>query len=108
MLLFLFFGFSKALDPNKKSNGFARSTTILIHVIESHDPFNEFPTFVVEAMPFICEPIRDIFKEFGVSAFRYVPAGSVYYFECKDKTNINQLTDKDRQIGFGQVILKEW
>ena len=29
-------------------------------------------------------------------AFRYVPAGSVYYFECKDKTNINQLTDKDR------------
>ncbi len=43
-------------------------------------------------------------------AFRYVPAGSVYYFECKDETKISQLTDADKfkQIGFGQVILKEW
>jgi CRISPR-associated protein Cmr3 len=43
-------------------------------------------------------------------AFRYVPAGSVYYFECENEINISQLTDLDslKQIGFGQVILKEW
>ena len=43
-------------------------------------------------------------------SFRYVPAGSVYYFECENEINISQLTDLDSliQIGFGQVILKEW
>lgn len=43
-------------------------------------------------------------------ALRYVPAGSVYYFECDNEASISQLTDSDslKQIGFGQVILKEW
>ncbi len=43
-------------------------------------------------------------------AFRYVPAGSVYYFECDQEASITQLTDSDKfkQIGYGQVILKEW
>lgn len=46
-------------------------------------------------------------------ARRYIPAGSVYYFECKEIKNfdgVSQLTDSEklRQIGFGQIIIKEW
>lgn len=43
-------------------------------------------------------------------ALRYVPAGSVYYFECSEEVKITQLTDSDKlkQIGYGQAIMKEW
>lgn len=47
-------------------------------------------------------------------ARRYVPAGSVYYFEClghsRFKPNLiqNAVTDFGAQIGFGQIIVKEW
>lgn len=49
-------------------------------------------------------------------ALRYVPAGSVYYFETKGLTHLNSqltqnaITDFGAQIGFGQIIIpaKEW
>ncbi|MDH7482694.1 MAG: type III-B CRISPR module-associated protein Cmr3 [Armatimonadota bacterium] len=47
-------------------------------------------------------------------ARRYVPAGSVYYFESKGearlKTDLIQgaITDFGAEIGFGQIIVKEW
>jgi CRISPR-associated protein Cmr3 len=49
-------------------------------------------------------------------ALRYVPAGSVYYFECDGSVRLNgelvqgAITDIGSQIGFGQVIIssKEW
>ena len=51
-------------------------------------------------------------------ARRYVPAGSVYYFECIDGKDAffaenlinNAITDGnyEAQCGFGQTILKEW
>lgn len=50
------------------------------------------------------------------AAQRYVPAGSVYYFRCRDskpahlQPNLiqNAITDKGAEIGFGQVIIQEW
>lgn len=47
------------------------------------------------------------------AARRYVPAGSVYYFECQgevkpQETLVNRaITDDGAEIGFGQVIIKE-
>jgi CRISPR-associated protein Cmr3 len=43
-------------------------------------------------------------------ARRYVPAGSVYYFECKGATRLaqNAITDSGAEIGFGQIIITEW
>ncbi len=50
------------------------------------------------------------------AARRYVPAGSVYYFRCRDSkpTRLlpsliqNAITDEGAEIGFGQVIVSEW
>jgi CRISPR-associated protein Cmr3 len=50
-------------------------------------------------------------KDTHKPAQRYIPAGSVYYFEYKNEyKNIGQLTDSEKlkQIGFGQIIIKEW
>jgi CRISPR-associated protein Cmr3 len=55
-------------------------------------------------------------QKFGMNkaARRFVPAGSVYYFEWKKTTNIkpnliqNAISDFAREIGFGQIIVKEW
>ena len=47
-------------------------------------------------------------------ARRYVPAGSVYYFACEDRTSlrgdlVNQaITEYGAEIGFGQMIITEW
>jgi CRISPR-associated protein Cmr3 len=47
-------------------------------------------------------------------ARRYVPAGSVYYFECQGEARLrsdliqNAITDYGAEIGFGQVIIAEW
>ncbi len=47
-------------------------------------------------------------------ARRYVPAGSVYYFEAKGNVRLrpgliqNAVTDYGAEIGFGQVIISEW
>lgn len=45
-------------------------------------------------------------------ARRFVPAGSVYYFEGSSqlKPNLTQeaITDFGAEIGFGQIIIKEW
>ena len=47
-------------------------------------------------------------------ARRYVPAGSVYYFECQGEARLrpdlvqNAITDYGAQIGFGQVIVTNW
>lgn len=47
-------------------------------------------------------------------ARRYVPAGSVYYFEAKGKVKLkpdlvqNAITDLGAEIGFGQILVKEW
>jgi len=50
------------------------------------------------------------------AARRYVPAGSVYYFHCRDSKPArlqssliqNAITDEGAEIGFGQVIIGEW
>lgn len=50
-------------------------------------------------------------KDTHKPSLRYVPAGSVYYFEYQNEfKNIGQLTDSEKlkQIGFGQIIIKEW
>ena len=41
---------------------------------------------------------------------RYVPAGSVYYFESDREINLvkNEFTEAMGQIGFGQVMIAEW
>ena len=57
----------------------------------------------------------DVAKGRQKAARRYVPAGSVYYFECQgevkpQETLINDAitdTDAGAEIGFGQVIIKE-
>ncbi|MDH7578755.1 MAG: type III-B CRISPR module-associated protein Cmr3 [Bacillota bacterium] len=47
-------------------------------------------------------------------ARRYVPAGSVYYFISKGKVRLkpgliqNAITDLGAEIGFGQILVKEW
>lgn len=47
-------------------------------------------------------------------ARRYVPAGSVYYFESKGESSLkpglvqNAITDFGAEIGFGQIIVEEW
>lgn len=47
-------------------------------------------------------------------ARRFVPAGSVYYFESKGESSLkpglvqNAVTDFGAQIGFGQIIVEEW
>jgi len=47
-------------------------------------------------------------------ARRYVPAGSVYYFECDERARLkpglvqNSITDLGAEIGFGQIIIAEW
>lgn len=47
-------------------------------------------------------------------ARRYVPAGSVYFFECQGETTLrtdltNQaLTDDGAEIGFGQILIGRW
>lgn len=48
------------------------------------------------------------------AARRYVPAGSVYYFECQDEARLQEtlvnraITDAGAEIGFGQVIIRRW
>jgi len=48
------------------------------------------------------------------AARRFVPAGSVYYFESDGTANLretliqNAVTDFGSEIGFGQVLVKEW
>ncbi|MCC7354483.1 MAG: type III-B CRISPR module-associated protein Cmr3 [Anaerolineae bacterium] len=39
---------------------------------------------------------------------RYVPAGSVYYFEGDARLKGDAITDFGAEIGFGQIIIKEW
>jgi len=42
---------------------------------------------------------------------RYVPAGSVYYFDTKDKEiqlGETAFTEEMKQIGFGQIMIAEW
>ena len=45
---------------------------------------------------------------------RFVPAGSVYYFENETNTALkegliqNAITDFGAEIGFGQIVIKEW
>jgi len=47
-------------------------------------------------------------------ARRFVPAGSVYYFESKGRASLksglvqNAITDYGAEIGFGQIIVEEW
>ena len=47
-------------------------------------------------------------------ARRFVPAGSVYFFECTGQAKLNPklvqnaITDFGAEIGFGQIIIKEW
>jgi len=47
-------------------------------------------------------------------ARRYVPAGSVYYFESKGQARLkpglpqNAISDFGAEIGFGQIIVEEW
>lgn len=47
-------------------------------------------------------------------ARRYVPAGSVYYFESKSEAMLksgliqNAISDFAAEIGFGQIIVEEW
>lgn len=50
------------------------------------------------------------------TARRYVPAGSVYYFEAKGGGSVQlnpdlcqqAITEDGAEIGFGQIIIKEW
>jgi CRISPR-associated protein Cmr3 len=48
------------------------------------------------------------------SAHRYVPAGSVYFFECPDQAELapdltnEAITDDGAEIGFGQIIIGRW
>ena len=47
-------------------------------------------------------------------ARRYVPAGSVYYFQCDGRVRLkpglplNGVSDFGAEIGFGQILVKEW
>ena len=47
-------------------------------------------------------------------ARRYVPAGSVYFFECQGQAEIkpgltnSAITDAGAEIGFGQIIIGRW
>lgn len=41
-------------------------------------------------------------------ARRFVPAGSVYYFKGSPQLKEQEVTDFGAQIGFGQIIMKEW
>jgi CRISPR-associated protein Cmr3 len=47
-------------------------------------------------------------------AQRYVPAGSVYFFQCRGEARLRTdlvqqaITDFGAEIGFGQIIIKEW
>ncbi|MGQ9532517.1 MAG: type III-B CRISPR module-associated protein Cmr3 [Desulfotomaculales bacterium] len=47
-------------------------------------------------------------------ARRYVPAGSVYYFECRGQARLradlvqDAVTEFGAEIGFGQIMVKEW
>jgi CRISPR-associated protein Cmr3 len=47
-------------------------------------------------------------------ARRYVPAGSVYFFESKGEARLkpgliqNAMTDVGAEIGFGQILIEEW
>jgi len=48
------------------------------------------------------------------AARRYVPAGSVYFFECQSKAALKNdlinsaITGAGAEIGFGQVIIRRW
>lgn len=48
------------------------------------------------------------------AALRYVPAGSVYFFECPDETRLQMdlvqqaITDYGAEIGFGQILIGRW
>lgn len=48
------------------------------------------------------------------SARRFVPAGSVYFFECGESARLrsdlvqNAITDYGAEIGFGQVVVASW
>jgi CRISPR-associated protein Cmr3 len=48
------------------------------------------------------------------AARRYVPAGSVYFFECQGEATFTDdlvnyaITDAGAEIGFGQVIIRRW
>lgn len=48
------------------------------------------------------------------SAHRYVPAGSVYFFECQGVASVKPdlvngaVTDVGAEIGFGQIIIRRW
>ncbi|MCS7011115.1 MAG: type III-B CRISPR module-associated protein Cmr3, partial [Anaerolineales bacterium] len=53
-------------------------------------------------------------KDAHKPALRYVPAGSVYYFESqgtvfltKQVLETNAIADKGAQIGFGQIFIQE-
>lgn len=56
----------------------------------------------------------DLAKGDHKPARRYVPAGSVYYFECLEKSRVRQelvnqaITDVGAEIGFGQIIIRRW
>ena len=45
---------------------------------------------------------------------RYVPAGSVYFFQSHTQSRLkagliqNAITDFGAEIGFGQIVIKEW
>lgn len=43
-------------------------------------------------------------------ARRYVPAGSVYFFDgkLKLKSNLQAVTDDGENLGFGQIIIGRW
>ena len=53
-------------------------------------------------------------KETHKPARRYVPAGSVYFFECEGQSELDPdlingaITDNGAAIGFGQIIIGRW
>ena len=56
----------------------------------------------------------DLARDEHKPARRFVPAGSVYFFECTGQAQLRSglvqhaITDFGAEIGFGQIIIKEW
>lgn len=53
-------------------------------------------------------------RNYHKPARRYVPAGSVYFFECQGQASVkpglvnSAITDAGAEIGFGQIIIGRW
>lgn len=95
--------FNKGWIPNAWQDFFDGAVNLVAAAVRKYDSVGGF------------DMTQDA-KKVGINrpARRYVPAGSVYYFESDQKNHLkpgliqNAITDFAPEIGFGQIIVKEW